>query len=152
MDILLGLCTVIAFIYFISKKSPSNISNINLSNLHHVDTSNRYNNVFEVWVCGELSPECQKVLHDIYNYNGELYIQSLDDWLGEGEKVYQSYIEHNSKWTEDNDNYISSLEKYSNIIRILTGTYGSMAVWCDKNENWACNRRVFIYGKDGLER
>lgn len=150
MDAFIGFCIVVAVIYFVFKSKKSNADFSDIINSYTPNTSNRYNNVYEVWVSGQLTPACQKVLRDVYNYNGGIDIQSSYDWLQLSESTYRSYVEHNADWTEENDNYISSLEKQASVMRHLSSP-GSMVVWCDKHKSWACNRRAFKYSSSGYE-
>lgn len=150
MDEFFGFCIVVAVIYFIINSKKSNTDFSDIINSYTPNTSNRYDNVYEVWVSSQLTPDCQKVLIDIYNYDGKINIQSSYDWLQLSESTYQSYVEHNENWTEEKDNYISSLEKQANVMRHLLSP-GSMVVWCDKHKSWACDRRAFKYSSSGHE-
>lgn len=151
MGTFIGFCIVVAVIYFAFKSKKSNADFSNIINSYQPNTSNRRNNVYEVWVSGELTPACQEVLANVYNYHGKIYIQSPYGWFNDKESTQQAYVKYNADWTEESDDYISSLEKQANIMSYLSSSSGKMVVWCDADENWACNRRAFRYSSSGYE-
>lgn len=151
MGIFIGFCIVVALIYFIFSDKGNTTNYASSSSSYHQDTNNRYNNVYDVWVYDELSPECQQILYDVYNYNGSVTVFSFHELFHGGDELYESYVRLNQNWTEEQDDYIESVQRRALVMKNLLDGSGKMAVWCDKDRRWDCDRRVFYYRKDGKE-
>lgn len=152
MEIVVGLFIGALLFYFIFMDKPTD-ANYSTVALNSTNTNNRYNNVYDVWVCDNITDACQKVLIDMYNYTGSITIYSVRELLDGGEELHKSYVKLNSNWTEENDDYIESIKKRAVVMgELLDLGIGGMVVWCDKSKRWDCDRRVFKYKSNGSEK